>query len=52
MPLTSVGGCDSTIILNLMELTDDTIYVEQKITTRDLPYQFASKVYGEYTPEI
>lgn len=58
LPLTSVGGCDSTIVLNLMELTDDTIYVEQKITTADLPYTFASKVYdkntelGVYTEEV
>ena len=58
LPMTSVGGCDSTIILNLMELTDDTIRVSQKITTRDLPYTFGSKVYGKntglgsYTDEI
>ena len=49
LPLTSVGGCDSTIVLNLMELTDDTIYVSQKITTRELPYTFGSKVYDEKT---
>lgn len=58
LPLTSVGGCDSTIVLNLMELSDDTIYVEQQITTNELPYTFASKVYdkntklGTYTDEI
>ncbi len=49
LPLTSLGGCDSTIVLNLMELADDTIYVEQKITTNELPYTFASKVYDENT---
>ena len=49
LPLTSVGGCDSTIVLNLIELNADTIDVEQKITLEDLPYTFASKVYDENT---
>ena len=58
LPLTSVGGCDSTIVLNLIELKDDTIHVEQNITIDELPYTFASKVYDEnteigiYTDEI
>jgi hypothetical protein len=58
LPLTSVGGCDSTIVLNLIELNADTIRIEQKITTDDLPYTFASKVYdknteiGVYTDEV
>ena len=58
LPLTSIGGCDSTIVLNLIELSADTISVSQKITTRELPYTFASKVYDEntevgiYTEEI
>ncbi len=58
LPLTSVGGCDSTIVLNLIELKDDTIYVKQQITTDDLPYTFATKVYdgdtevGVYTDEV
>ncbi len=49
LPLTSSGGCDSTIVLNLIELSDDTVFVKQKITTNDLPYTFASKVYDENT---
>lgn len=58
LPLTSVGGCDSTIVLNLVELDEDTIRIKQKITTADLPYTFASKVYdkntavGTYTDEF
>ena len=49
LPLKSVGGCDSTIVLNLYELDDDTIYVEQKITLDQLPYTFVSKTYGKDT---
>ena len=49
LPMTSKGGCDSTIVLNLMELNDDTIRVKQRITTDDLPYTFGSKVYGKNT---
>ena len=49
LPLTSVGGCDSTIVLNLYELSDDTIYVEQKITLDQLPYTFVSKTFGKDT---
>ena len=49
LPMTSKGGCDSTIVLNLVELDRDTIKIQQKITTADLPYTFASKVYDENT---
>ena len=49
LPLTSIGGCDSTIVLNLMVLDKDTIKVNQKITTADLPYKFVDKVYDRST---
>jgi hypothetical protein len=49
LPLTSIGCCDSTIVLNLMVLDKDTIKVNQKITTADLPYKFVDKVYDRST---
>ena len=43
--LQSVTGCDSTITLNLTVLSGDTMRVEEKITTADLPYEYQGKVY-------
>ena len=42
--LRSVDDCDSTITLNLRVLGGDTTYVEETITTADLPYEYM----GEY----
>ena len=43
--LQSVGGCDSTVTLNLTVLSGDTTRVEQTIKESDLPYEFQGKVY-------
>ncbi|MBR5190275.1 MAG: T9SS type A sorting domain-containing protein [Paludibacteraceae bacterium] len=45
LKLQSVGGCDSTITLNLTVLSGDTTRVEQTIKETDLPYEFQGKVY-------
>jgi hypothetical protein len=50
LPLVSSGGCDSTIVLNLVVLDDDTVEVRQKITLDDLPYTFMDMVYDINTP--
>ncbi len=43
--LRSVDGCDSTITLNLTVLGGDTIYVNDTITTEDLPYKYMDYLY-------
>ncbi len=45
LKLQSVGGCDSTITLNLTVLSGDTTRVEQTISESDLPYEYQGKVY-------
>lgn len=50
LPLVSSGGCDSTIVLNLILLDDDTVEVKQRITLDDLPYTFMDMVYDINTP--
>lgn len=35
------GGCDSTVVLNLVVLGGDTTYVRKEITTAQLPYTIA-----------
>ena len=45
LPLTSVTGCDSTVVLNLTVLSGDTVEVSQTISTADLPYEYQGKVY-------
>jgi hypothetical protein len=49
LPLKSVDGCDSTITLNLVVLKHDTTYVENEITTADLPYEYESLYFDENT---
>lgn len=49
LELTSVDGCDSTLILNLTVLTGDTIYVTKTITTNELPYEYQGIKYDKAT---
>ena len=49
LPLKSVDGCDSTIILNLTVLSSDTTYVNKEITTNELPYEYETLYYDETT---
>lgn len=44
--VTSVDGCDSTVVLILEHYSSDTTRVEFTITTDELPYQYESIVYG------
>ena len=49
LPLISVDGCDSTIVLNLTVLSADTTYVTNEITTNDLPFEYETLYYDENT---
>ena len=49
LPLKSVDGCDSTVTLYLTILNGDTTYVEETVTTDELPYEYMDLYYGEDT---
>ena len=47
--LTSVDGCDSTVVLILEHYSTDTTRVEHSITTEELPFTYESLTYGVNT---
>ena len=49
LPLKSVDGCDSTVTLYLTILNGDTTYVEETVTTDELPYEYMDLYYDETT---
>ena len=49
LPYTSIDGCDSTIVLKLTILSGDTTFVEDTISTADLPYQYESLYFDDTT---
>ena len=49
LPITTDDGCDSTVTLVLTVIESDTTYVNDTVTTDELPYEYLDLYYGEDT---